>query len=150
MAYSPSVTQLVLQHHRALGWSERLRRAAEADEEERRRVAADFLAYFYGAVVRAIREQGALLISATGWERPADLERTLREHDAKIATARRLVGALAVGTSSAGLLRELATLIDEHVRAEEQRLYPTLVRTLDRQERVRRALEAEQPAWQMG
>jgi hemerythrin HHE cation binding domain-containing protein len=150
MEHPPSVAQLVLQHHRALLWADRLRRAAGADDEERRQVTADFLAYFYGEVVGNMREQEALLFSAASRDQCAALERTLREHDQKIATARRLVEALAIGAPSGGLLREVATRMHEHVCAEEERLYPTLLRTLDRPERVRQALEGERPEWRLG
>jgi hypothetical protein len=71
-------------------------------------VTADVLAYFHGEVVGNMREQEALLFSAANRDQCAALERTLREHDQKIATARRLVEALAIGAPSGGLLREVA------------------------------------------
>jgi hemerythrin HHE cation binding domain-containing protein len=68
------------------------------------------------------------LFPLLGGDEAGDLQRTLMEHDALSAGARRLADALGAGVPDGDLLHDLGTLVREHIRREEYALYPAVLR----------------------
>ncbi len=119
-------------HHDALVAARRLRRGAEAPDPTA--AATAFLAFFAASAVPHFREEEELL-----FPRVADTEearelvvQALLEHQHLHAAAAELRELVARGSADPALgerMRELATLLDGHVRFEERRLFP-LIETL--------------------
>jgi quercetin dioxygenase-like cupin family protein len=119
-------------HHDALVAARRLRRGADAPDPTA--AATAFLAFFAASAVPHFREEEELL-----FPRVADAEearelivQALLEHHLLHAAAqelRKLVAHDSADRAISGRMRELATLLESHVRLEERRLFP-LIETL--------------------
>jgi quercetin dioxygenase-like cupin family protein len=120
-------------HHEALVAARRLRRGADAPEPNT--AAAAFLTFFAASAVPHFREEEELLfphVVDTVEARELVLQ-ALLEHQRLHAAASELRELVAQGNAElavAGRMRELATLLESHVRLEERRLFPLIEKLL--------------------
>jgi quercetin dioxygenase-like cupin family protein len=119
-------------HHEALVAARRLRGGADAPDPTA--AATAFLAFFTASAVPHFREEEEVLfpLVADAKEARELVVQALLEHQrlhAAAAKLRELVTQDSVDPSLAGRMRELATLLEGHVRLEERRLFP-LIETL--------------------
>ena len=124
-----SLVPLSHDHHHALVEARRLGRAADGTDTERREAAADFIRFFSTETVRHFREEEEQLFPAlVGQEAAAErlLVQALLEHQRIHALVGRLEHALAADRADASAMRELAELLEAHVRLEERELLPLI------------------------
>jgi len=124
-----SLVPLSHDHHHALVEARRLGRAAEGMDTERCEAAADFIRFFSTETVRHFREEEEQLFPAlVGQEDAAEplLVQALLEHQRIHALVGRLEHALAADKVDAATMRELAELLEVHVRLEERQLFPLI------------------------
>jgi quercetin dioxygenase-like cupin family protein/iron-sulfur cluster repair protein YtfE (RIC family) len=119
-------------HHDALVAARRLRRGADGPELDA--AAAAFLAFFAASAVQHFREEEELLFPcvADAVEARELILRALLEHQrlhAAVAELRQLVTKGIAAPKVAVRMRELAALLENHVRFEERSLFP-LIETL--------------------
>lgn len=131
-------------HHEALVAARRLRRGADGPEPTE--AAATFLAFFASSAVPHFREEEELLFPCVAdvIEAREPVTQALLEHQRLHAAAAHLREIVAKGSAEpagAERMRELATLLEEHVRFEERRLFP-LIETLLPEERLTRLADA--------
>jgi quercetin dioxygenase-like cupin family protein len=113
-------------HHDALVAARRLERAADSPDPVAGALA--FLAFFDSATVPHFREEEELLFPCVAeFEGAREMVvAALLEHQrlhARAAQLKRLVGA---GTVDLALMRDLAALLESHVRLEERQLFPLI------------------------
>ena len=116
-------------HHHALVEARRLGQAADGTDAARRKAAADFVRFFSTETVRHFREEEEQLFPALVGQEGADerlLVQALLEHQRIHALVGRLVHALAADGVDASAMRELAELLQTHVRLEERELFPLI------------------------
>lgn len=129
MKRHPSLVPLSHDHHHALVEARRLGRGADGEESERRASTAGFLRFFSTETVKHFREEEERLFPALvgGDEAGGELlVRALLEHQRIHALVGRLERGLAAGEANAASMRELAELLESHVRLEERRLFPLI------------------------
>jgi len=125
-------------HHEALVAARRLRRGADGPEPTD--AATAFLAFFASSAVPHFREEEELLFPcvADAVEARELILQALLEHQrlhAAAADLEEIVAQRNAGPAAAERMRELATLLEGHVRFEERRLFP-LIETLLPEERL--------------
>jgi mannose-6-phosphate isomerase-like protein (cupin superfamily) len=140
----PALVPLSHDHHHALVEARRLRRAADHDDDPEPAAAA--FAGFYAAVnVPHFREEEETLFPLVAGDeeaRPLVVE-ALLDHQRLHA----LVAELRRSTDVRRPMREIADLLEAHVRREERELFPLIERLVaDRLEPVRRSA-AGGPVW---
>ena len=111
-------------HHHALAAARRLRLAADGpDEDSRAESVAKFLDFFNSAALRHFREEEERLLPLVIHEAEAEgsIQRTLLEH-VKIHAAIQAMS----GSRTAGSMRAVARLFEEHIRFEEKVLFPMI------------------------
>jgi quercetin dioxygenase-like cupin family protein/hemerythrin-like domain-containing protein len=116
-------------HHHALVEARRLRRAADRVDADRRAAVTAFLRFFSTETIRHFREEEEQLFPALVDHDGADgdlLVQALLEHQRIHALVRRLEHGVAAGESDASSMRELAELLEAHVRLEERQLFPLI------------------------
>ena len=124
-----SLVPLSHDHHHALVEARRLGRAADDTDAERREAVADFVRFFSTETVRHFREEEEQLFPAFVGQEGADerlLVQALLQHQRIHALVGRLVHALATDGVDASAMRELAELMEAHVRLEERELFPLI------------------------
>ena len=135
MKRDPALRQLSSDHHQSLVHARRLVKAAGPDEDpaSSARIAHDFLNMWSAHVNTHFREEEEVLLPAftrhgDPWD-PA-VVRMLVEH----VQIRRLVGDLArrleAGDPFAEIMRMLGILLHDHIRHEEDVLFPIIERAL--------------------
>lgn len=115
-------------HHHALVEARRLRRASDAAEDERREAVAAFLRFYSMETLRHFREEEERLFPALVGHDGAGglLVQALLEHQRIHALVGRLEQDMVAGTANGSSMRELAELLEAHVRLEERRLFPLI------------------------
>jgi quercetin dioxygenase-like cupin family protein len=124
MKRHPSLIPLSHDHHHALVEARRLRRAAEASDDERRAAVAEFLRFFSAETIRHFRTEEELvfpLLVGQDGDGSELLVRALLEHQRIHALAARIERA-----PRSADMRELGELLEAHVRLEERRLFPLI------------------------
>jgi hemerythrin-like domain-containing protein len=120
-------------HHHELVQASRLLRAAEGDPAERVDAASAYVELFFADTVEHFRREEEELFPVYARHPGADLplvERILREHMELQGLARALRTEVAAEEVSADRLRELGTLLREHVRLEERELFEAIQRAV--------------------
>lgn len=138
MKRHPSLHPLSQHHHYALMESLYIRRALEKDEPERettlKAIAKGFLAFWEEKGKIHFREEEEILVPAyaihVSVETDADVVRMLADHAAIRGRIRRLEDRLATGEPIAAELTELGSVLQAHVRLEEDVIFPRMERTL--------------------
>jgi quercetin dioxygenase-like cupin family protein len=125
-------------HHEALVAARRLRRGADGPEPADAVTA--FLAFFASSAVPHFREEEESLfpLVADAVEAREPIMQALLEHQrlhAAAADVAEIVAGGNVEAAPAAQMRELATLLEDHVRFEERRLFP-LIESLLPEERL--------------
>jgi len=126
MKRAEAMRQLSRDHHKALVVAQRLRRVEEPEVEASAR---EFLEYWREHGRRHFQIEEEVLLPA--YERFATAQedavvRVLTDH----VTIRRRAGDLEAGAETVSSLRELGTLLDDHVRHEERVLFPRIEQAL--------------------
>jgi mannose-6-phosphate isomerase-like protein (cupin superfamily) len=142
----PALIPLSHDHHEALVAARRLRRGA--GEPDPALAAAAFLDFFAASAVPHFREEEELLfpLVVDAAETHELVMQALLEHQRLHAGATQLSDLVADGSAdhAVELMRELATLLDAHVRLEERRLFPLIEEFLP--EAALRAVDANATA----
>ncbi len=120
------------EHHHELVQARRLLRAADGDPDTRVAAARAYVdAFFRDTVEHFRREEEELFpLYARHAGRTALLERILAEHMQLHGLARALRARVAAGDVPAEELRALGSLLHEHVRIEERRLFEEIQRVV--------------------
>ena len=129
MKRHPSLIPLSHDHHHALVEARRLGDGADGEDSERRAVTAGFVRFFSTETVRHFREEEERLFPALvdgDGDSSELLVQALLEHQRIHALVGRLERGLAAGKTDAATMRELAELLEAHVRLEERRLFPLI------------------------
>ena len=122
-----SLVPLTHDHHHALAQARRLKEAATLERDvERSNVANDFLNFYFGRAVRHFHEEEELFFAPLIDEpRARDMVvRALSDHLRLHALARSVKRDLSGGRVDQQTLDDIASLLTEHVRFEEQELLP--------------------------
>lgn len=133
MKRHPALVPLSDDHHHELVQARRLRSAADAGPEERVAAGSAYVELFFTETVEHFRREEDELfpvyLRREGAD-PALVERVLREHMELHGLARTLRTAVAAGDVPAETLRELGTLLSDHVRLEERELFEAIQRVI--------------------
>ena len=142
MKRHPALVPLSEDHHHELVQARRLLAAADAGDAEARLAAAAAYArlFFESTVAHFRREEEELfpLYTRHAGSTPL-LERILAEHMQLHGLARALRADVAAGEVAPERLRELGTLLREHVRVEERELFEEIQRLVPGEELERLA-----------
>lgn len=136
MARNEALIPLTHDHHHFLMHARRMQEAATEDDAARRRAADDFVSYYLGKGLRAIREEQELFFPAAFRDgRTNELVlRGMSEHLVIHDRARRLQRDLSTGEVSGDALEQLAELMTTHVRFEEDELFAAIEKAVPAQE----------------
>jgi hemerythrin-like domain-containing protein len=114
-------------HHHALAQARRLRDVSKlSDVTERRNLANDFVNFYFGRAIRHFHEEEELFFAPLVDE-PRAKELVLRavsDHLRLHALVRTVKRQLSDGEADSDVLAEIADLLTDHVRFEEQELFP--------------------------
>ncbi len=120
-------------HHHGLSEARRLRNASNDDDGTRQASVERFLRFYSDETVGHFRlEEERVLPLLTDCGDPAEslVIRTLLEHQRIRSMAARLEAAHATGDADRFLMRQLAELLERHIRFEERELFPYLEQTI--------------------
>jgi quercetin dioxygenase-like cupin family protein len=134
MKRARSLVPLSHDHHHALVEARRLRRAADAEEAERRAAVAAFLRFFAAETVGHFRQEEEVLfptLATAGDEAGALLVQALLDHQRIHALTAELERGQITGKADAAVMQQLAELVEQHVRLEERQLFPLIEALVD-------------------
>jgi hemerythrin-like domain-containing protein len=142
MKRHPGLRALSEHHHHALIAALAMRRAGQAPPEQRlkqaRQAANEFLRFWGETGSRHFREEEEFLLPAYSRHKQLDEDlevmAMLAEHAAIRARVFALEQARQNDRAIATILSELGPLLTRHVRREEDRIFPTIERTLSEEE----------------
>lgn len=137
-----SLVALSQHHHYALLQSLSIRRAREEPPERKasamRKVAVKFLDFWQAKGKLHFREEEEILLPAYAWhvslENDPDVIRMLAEHASLRGRIARLAATLDANAGLESELAELGQLLSDHIRLEENIIFPRLENTLSEQE----------------
>lgn len=124
---SDALIPLTHDHHHALAQARRLRDASEIESvTERRSLANDFVNFYFGRAIRHFHEEEELFFAPLIDEPKArDLVvRAVSDHLRMHALVRAVKRQLSEGEADPATLVAISDLLNEHVRFEEQELFP--------------------------
>jgi hemerythrin superfamily protein len=126
-----SLIPLTHDHHHTLAQAKRLSEAVSLDTEARRRTADDFVNFYFGKAVRHFHEEEELFFAPLiDVSEARDLViQAVSDHLRLHSLVREVKRQLSTGTVEQELLSKIGKLLVEHVRLEEQKIFP-LVETL--------------------
>jgi hemerythrin-like domain-containing protein len=127
-----SLIPLTHDHHHTLAQARRLKEIGALDDETQRRNAAnDFINFYFGRAVRHFHEEEELFFAPLVDDPQAGslVVRAVSDHLRLHALVRRVKRQLSEGEAEPELLKRISALLTDHVRFEEQELFP-LVETL--------------------
>jgi hypothetical protein len=118
-------------HHHALAQARRLKDVSKlADESQRRNLANDFINFYFGRAVRHFHEEEELFFAPL-IDHPEARDLVLRavsDHLRLHALVRTVKRQLSDGEADQEILGRISKLLTEHVRFEEQDLFPLVER----------------------
>jgi len=124
----PALIPLTHDHHHGLKHARRLKLASKQDEAEQKQSAQEFLAFFRNEAVIHFREEEELLFPAI-LEHDSAAEEVvgglLMDHVRMHGFAARLERQSMSGSVSADTMTEAGTLLERHIRIEENKLFPS-------------------------
>ena len=130
MKRHPALISLSHDHHHGLVEARRLRRAAAAEDAERRDAAAGFLEFFARDTIPHFRDEEERIfpLVADAPEPATELvTRALLEHQQLHALAGTLADESAGGdVPAAAAMQRLAQALEDHIRFEERTLFPLI------------------------
>ena len=118
-------------HHHALAQARRLRDVAKSnDETQRRNLANDFINFYFGRAVRHFHEEEELFFAPLiDHPEARDLVvRAVSDHLRLHALVRTVKRQVSEGEADQEILDRISGLLTEHVRFEEQELFPMVER----------------------
>ena len=127
-----SLIPLTHDHHHTLAQARKLKEAAGAGDAEVREVAGDFLHFYLGSALRHFHEEEELFFAPlVDHPEAGDLVlRAVGDHLRVHALARTVKRQLSSGDIDTGVLEQISQLLTEHVRFEEQELFPIVERLI--------------------
>lgn len=134
-----SLIPLTHDHHHTLAQARRLKDVANSeDQTERRNLVNDFVNFYLGNALRHFHEEEELFFAPLVDDPKAgDLViRAVSDHLRLHAMVRKVKRQLSDGTIDSELIGRIATLLTEHVRFEEQQLFPLVEVLVPEQELV--------------
>lgn len=134
-----SLIPLTHDHHHALAQARRLNDlAALEDETQRRNAANDFVNFYLGRALRHFREEEELFFAPLVDDPTARelVVRAVSDHLRLHSMVRRVKRQLTDGEVDPQLLSQIADLLTEHVRFEEQELFPLVEERVPEEELV--------------
>jgi hemerythrin-like domain-containing protein len=129
----PALAPLSDDHHHELVQARRLRSAADGGLAARVAAGAEYVELFFTETVEHFRREEEQLFPLYLRQEGADpplVERILREHMELHGLARTLRAEVAAGDVPAETLRELGSLLYDHVRLEERELFEAIQATV--------------------
>lgn len=141
MKRHPALVPLSEDHHHELVQARRLLAAADGDAEARLAAAEAYARLFFDTTVRHFRREEEELFPLYARHAGSTplLERILAEHMQLHGLARALRADVAAGEVAPERLRDLGTLLREHVRVEERELFEEIQRVVPGEELERLA-----------
>ncbi len=137
MKRHPALVPLSEDHHHELVQARRLLRAADGDADERLGAASTYVASFFTDTVEHFRREEEELFPVYLRHDGAEValvERILREHMELHGLARALRAEVAADDVREQTLRDLGTLLHDHVRLEERELFESIQRLVPGEE----------------
>lgn len=125
-------------HHHALAQARRLKDAAVQDDAHRRNAAGDLVNFYLGNALRHFHEEEELFFAPLV-DHPDARELILRavsDHLRLHALLRTVKRQLSTGDVEPGPLEQISQLFTEHVRFEEQELFPLIERLIPERDLV--------------
>jgi hemerythrin-like domain-containing protein len=119
-------------HHHGLSEARRLREAPDEDDATRQASVERFLRFYSDETMGHFRlEEERVLPLLTDCGDPAEtlVIRALLEHQRIRSMAAKVGAAHATGDADRSLMRQLAELLEHHIRFEERQLFPYLEET---------------------
>jgi len=116
-------------HHHALAQARRLRDVSQLDDAtQQRNLANDFVNFYFGRAIRHFHEEEELFFAPLIDEPRAKelVVRAVSDHLRLHALVRGLKRQLTDGEADPETLSKIADLLTEHVRFEEQKLFPLI------------------------
>jgi hemerythrin-like domain-containing protein len=133
----PALVPLSDDHHHELVQARRLGRASDGAPDQRLAAGAEYVAVFFTDTVEHFRREEEdvfpLYAAHTGGDDPL-LERILREHMELRGLAHALRAEVTAGDVRPDTLRQLGTLLHDHVRIEERELFEAIQRLVPPEE----------------
>ena len=132
-----SLIPLTHDHHHALAQARRLKDTSKIeDDNEKRNAANDFINFYFGRAVRHFHEEEELFFAplVDNPEARDLVVRAVSDHLRLHAMVRTLKRQLSVGRVDEALLTQISDLLSEHVRFEEQELFPLVERLVPEEE----------------
>lgn len=128
-----SLIPLTHDHHHTLAQARRLKDLSRVDDAtERRNVANDFINFYFGRAVRHFHEEEELFFAPLVDDPEAGdlVARAVSDHLRLHALVRTIKRQLSEGEADPAVLDRISTLLSEHVRFEEQELFPLIERLI--------------------
>lgn len=124
-------------HHHTLAQARRLKDASKLDDAtERRNAANDFLNFYFGRVIRHFHEEEELFFAPLIDDARARelVLRAVSDHLRVHALARGVKRGLTAGEVDAQDTTKISNLLTDHVRFEEQQLFPLVEEILSEED----------------
>jgi hemerythrin-like domain-containing protein len=128
-----SLIPLTHDHHHTLAQARRLKDLGKIDDEtQRRNVVNDFINFYFGRAVRHFHEEEELFFAPlVDHPEARDLVvRAVSDHLRLHALVRTIKRQLSGGEADPAVLDQISDLLTEHVRFEEQELFPIVERLI--------------------
>lgn len=132
-----ALVPLTHDHHHTLAQARRLLDVAKMpDETQRRNLANDFVNFYFGRAIRHFHEEEELFFApVVDHPEARDLiARAVTEHLRLHALVRTVKRQLSSGDADGEILTRISKLLTEHVRFEEQELFPLVERLIPEEE----------------
>lgn len=128
-----ALVPLTHDHHHTLAQARRLLDVSKmTDETQRRNLANDFVNFYFGRALRHFHEEEELFFAPlVDHPEARDLvARAVSDHLRLHALVRTVKRQLSSGDADGEVLRQISKMLTEHVRFEEQELFPLVERLI--------------------
>jgi hemerythrin-like domain-containing protein len=128
-----ALVPLTHDHHHTLAQARRLLDVSKmTDETERRNLANDFVNFYFGRALRHFHEEEELFFAPlVDHPEARDLvARAVSDHLRLHSLVRTVKRQLSSGDADGEVLRQISKMLTEHVRFEEQELFPLVERLI--------------------
>ena len=132
-----ALVPLTHDHHHTLAQARRLLDVSKmSDETQRRNLANDFVNFYFGRALRHFHEEEELFFApVVDHPEARDLvARAVSDHLRLHALVRTVKRQLSSGDADGEVLRQISKMLTEHVRFEEQELFPLIERLIPEDE----------------
>lgn len=128
-----ALVPLTHDHHHALAQARRLLDVAKmTDETQRRNLANDFVNFYFGRAIRHFHEEEELFFAPVVDHPEAQelVARAVSDHLRLHALVRTVKRQLSSGDADGEVLEQISEMLTNHVRFEEQELFPVIERLI--------------------